>query len=402
MVSPRMVRKCFSAAFVVAFALGGCSFVSDAVFPGRGDDRAVSSEAANARVNQGIQNAQVAATPGGANRAVAAPPPTLGRSSFNPPAVTPGVSTGTFVGQKVAQLRGELSQLQTNIVQQNQRLQQIREQLAGTSQRYHGTIAAISARLQVGTTPGNPVLVNQWNLGQAELDRLGSDINQMNSLANNVAAGSAFAAFVLESTRATFGLAGAIDEDHRQLLILEDETNRTVVLIDRLLNELSEDVSRQTAYVGNERSTLTTLSLAIKNGELLGPSLANRAFATAAPMSSAPPQAANASNRNSQFATRRPLVVIRFDRHDVPYEQALFSAISRALEQRPQSQFDLVAVAPNRGTPAEVALNTSRSKDNAERVLRSLNDMGLPANRVQLSSSSSAEAFTNEVHIYVR
>jgi hypothetical protein len=183
---------------------------------------------------------------------------------------------------------------------------------------------------------------------------------------------------------------------------LEDETNRTVVLIDRLLNELSEDVSRQTAYVGNERSTLTTLSLAIKNGELLGPSLANRAFATAAPMSSAPPQAANASNRNSQFATRRPLVVIRFDRHDVPYEQALFSAISRALEQRPQSQFDLVAVAPNRGTPAEVALNTSRSKDNAERVLRSLNDMGLPANRVQLSSSSSAEAFTNEVHIYVR
>ncbi len=401
MVLPGMIGKYSSVVFALAFALGGCSFVSDAVFPGRGADR---DPAPNASANQGIQTAQSGATQVAANSAPIAParPPALGNSSFNPPAVTPGVNTGTFVGQKVAQLRGELSQLQSNIVQQNQRLQAIREQLGGTSQRYHGTIAAISARLQVGTTPGNPVLVNQWNLAQAELDRLGSDINQMNSLANSVASDSAFAAFVLESTRATFGLSGAIDEDHRQLVILEDETNRTVVLIDRLLNELSEDVSRQTAYVGNERSNLTTLSLAIKNGELLGPSLGNRAFANAAPLSSSPPQAANASNRNSQFANRRPLVVIRFDRPDVPYEQALFSAISRALEQRPQSQFDLVAVAPNRGSPAEVALNTSRSKDNAERVLRSLNDMGLPANRVQLSSSSSAEAFTNEVHIYVR
>ena len=156
-----MVGKYFSAAFMVAFALGGCTFVSDAVFPGRGDDRAVSLEAPSAPANQDIRNAQVVATPGGVSPA--APPPALGRSSFNPPVVTPGVNTGTFVGQKVAQLRGELSQLQTNIVQQNQRLQQIREQLAGTSQRYHGTIAAISARLQVGTTPGNPVLVNQWN-----------------------------------------------------------------------------------------------------------------------------------------------------------------------------------------------------------------------------------------------
>lgn len=394
-----MVGKYSSVVFALALVLGGCSFVSDAVFPGRDGDQAAVSTAPAPASNEPVQIAQRNAAPA---PVAPAPPPPLGSSNFNPPAVTPGVNTGTFVGQKVAQLRTELSQLQSNIVQQNLRLQQIREQLASTSQRYHGTIAAISARLQVGTTPGNPVLVNQWNLAQAELDRLGSDINQLNSLANGVASDAAFASFVLESTRAAFGLSGAIDEDHRQLVILEDETNRTVVLIDRLLNELSEDVSRQTAYVGNERSNLTTLSLAIKNGELLGPSLASRAFTTSAPIASTAPQAANLPARSNQFASRRPLVVIRFDRPDVPYEQALFSAISRTLEQRPQSQFDLVAVAPNRGTPAEVALNTSRSKDNAERVLRSLTDMGLPANRVQLSSSSSADAFTNEVHIYVR
>ena len=85
--------------------------------------------------------------------------------------------------------------------------------------------------------------------------------------------------YLLETTRAAYGITGAIDDDHRQLAILEDEVNRTVVLIDRLLNELSEDIARQSAYVSNERSNLTTLSLAIKNGELLGSSLANRAYA---------------------------------------------------------------------------------------------------------------------------
>jgi len=56
-----------------------------------------------------------------------------------------------------------------------------------------------------------------------------------------------------------------------------------VVLIDRLLNDLSEDISRQSNYVSNERRNLTVLSLAIKNGELYGGSLNNRAFASAAP-----------------------------------------------------------------------------------------------------------------------
>lgn len=333
-------------------------------------------------------------------------PPTLGTTNFQSSQIPAFTSTGTFVGQKVQQLRGELATLQSNINTQNVRLQQVRNQLVGTSQRYHATIAAVTTRLQVGTTPGNPVLVNQWNLAQAELDRLAGEINQLNSLANSVANDSAFSAFLLESTRATFGLAGAIDEDHRQLAILEDETNRTVVLIDRLLNELSDDVSRQTAYVGNERSNLTTLSLAIKNGEIFGPSLANRAF-SAAQLSAAPQSLASFGppTRGAPAAAignRRPLVVIRFDRPDVPYQQALYSAVSRAVEQRPTAQFDLVAVAPNRGSPAEVSLAGNRSKQYAEQVLRSLTDMGLPGNRVNISSATSGEAFANEVHIYVR
>ena len=38
--------------------------------------------------------------------------------------------------------------------------------------------------------------------------------------------------------------AGAVDEDHRQLKILENEINQSIVLIDRLLSELSTDIAR--------------------------------------------------------------------------------------------------------------------------------------------------------------
>ena len=94
--------------------------------------------------------------------------------------------------------------------------------------------------------------------------------------------------------------------------------------------------------------------------------------------------------------------MIRFDRANVQYEQPLYNAVSRALQRRPNAVFDLVAIAPNRGNTARVALATSSSKKNAETVLRSLSDMGLPLDRVRLSALTSNTAATNEVHIYVR
>jgi hypothetical protein len=99
---------------------------------------------------------------------------------------------------------------------------------------------------------------------------------------------------------------------------------------------------------------------------------------------------------------RQPLVIIRFYRPDEDYQQALFTAVSRALERRPNSAFDLVSVAPGTGNPAQVALATNASRRNAEGVLRSLTNMGLPADRVSLSATSSPSANVAEVHVYIR
>ena len=308
--------------------------------------------------------------------------------------------SGTFVGQKTEQLRAELRKLQGKLQSQNDGLIQIRAQTTQTAQRYHGTVAAVAAKLQLGTTPGNPVLVSQWNAAQAELDQMSSDIAAMNALANEIAGNASLAFYVLESARAAYSLAGAIDEDHRQLAILEDETNRTVVLIDRLLAEINEDTARQTAYIGGERGNLTTLSRAVKNGELLGTSLFGLGYTTAVVQ---PAFAASSTPRSGfQSGARQAMVVIRFDRADVAFERALYAAVSRVLSGQPQARFDIVAVTPAAGAHSEVALKRSRAKRNANRVLQSLTDMGMPASRLSLAATTSPSVSANEVHVYVR
>jgi len=115
-----------------------------------------------------------------------------------------------------------------------------------------------------------------------------------------------------------------------------------------------------------------------------------------------PARHAEAAPKPAAPTGNRPLVVIRFDRPNVTYEEALYTAISRALERKPSATFELVAVAPSAGTAAQVAVNSNASKHNAEDVMRSLTNMGLPADRVTLSATTSGDVRSNEVRIYVR
>lgn len=392
-----MVHKRSSLAILGAtvLLLGGCSFSTDAFWP------SLTGEAPAAAAPQAPNQIAIAPSAGelAAQPVVSAgQPPQLGTTNFEVQPPRPGQSTGTFVGNKVVQLRDDLRRLQESIRQHNGDLQQIRQRTISNAQTYHQSGASIRSRLQVGTTPGNPMLVAAWNESQRLLERVNADIGDMNDLSNRVAADAALATYLLDATRAAFGLSGAVDEDHRQLEVLEDDVNRTVVLVDRLLIELSDDIRRQSRYVANERNDLNTLSLAIKNGEFFGTSLASRAYG----LSDNAAPAAAPSGPVSALDARRPLVVIRFDRPNVNYQQALYTAVSRALERRPDATFDLVAVTPSAGETAKVALDASKAKRNAQAVLRSLTDMGLPPSRVALSATTSASAASQEVHLFVR
>lgn len=307
-------------------------------------------------------------------------------------------STGTFVGQKVQTFRSELGQLQASVRRRNEELQQLRSGIVNDSKTYHETVAAISARLQVGSTPGNPLLQKQWGGAQRQLDSISSSITAMNRLASQVSSDSAMGAYLVDSINAAYGLSGAVEEDHHRLRMLQDETNQTMVLFERLLSDLSQDISRQQGYLASERANLNTLALGVKSGQLYGVALGARASSRVNAMALS--SALNTPTGHS--AKRRPLVVIRFDRQNVEYQQPLYQAVSQALERKPSAVFDVVAVSPVDGNPGQAAVASTNARRNAEQVMRALSDMGLGADRTRLATAASSDVSSSEVQVFVR
>jgi len=321
-----------------------------------------------------------------------APPSAAAVATITPVTVEAGGDTGTAVNKTVATLRAQISALQGSLVQSAQRYADLRNASAGAAAAYHESKARITTRLQMGTTRGNPELVAEWNRAQAALDQLAGSINSFNALGTAIASDGSTAHYALDQITATFNVSGAVDEDHRQLSVLQDETNQTIVLIDKLLTQVSQDVQRQTAYVANERANLTTLASAIKNGELYGSDLG------------VPMLAATAGPAGGSYAMAggTPLVVIRFDHTNVDYQQILYAALTQALHTRPGAAFSIVAVSPTRGTATAVQLAQTAAHRHAEEVMRSMTDMGVPASRLAVASATDPAATTSEVRVFVR
>jgi hypothetical protein len=385
-------------ALVAALALSGCSY-GDGLL-----DWATGSPSPS------DNSTSATPIPIAPSKAESNPQPTINAAQLPAGPAAPVAAT-TFVGQKVLQLHSELAQFQGNLGIHQQELAAARQSAASNASSYFSTIASINSRLQVGTTPGNPELVAQWSRAQTMLDRMNSDVAKLNTIANEAASDSSFGNYVLNDIRSAYNLQGGVESDRDQLHQLENQTLASLTSVDQLLNSLSQEISRQSSYVTNERNNLVTLALAIQNGQLYGPSLANRSFATTATPTVASatslrqnsrPSASRSRTTSSSAASERPLVVIRFDQPDVAYEQPLYTAVSRALERKPSATFTVMAVAPNAGSAAQVAVNTNASRQNAENVLRALTNMGLPADRVSLSATMSPDVQSNEVRIFVR
>jgi hypothetical protein len=365
--------------------LAGCSFVSDTLFPStEGGDPSQPRQVTTIPPSAAESNSQPTLSQSN-------PPPSVGTNSFQPQPVAAGSATGTDVGRKVQGIRDDIARLQTAITQENGNLQSIRGQILQSSASYHTTVGSMSAKLQAGTTPGNPTMVQQFNSAQAQLDVVSSQITKLNSLSTTVSASASQAAYLQESIQATYSLSGAVDEDHRQLGALSLDLSRTSALVDSLQNAVSQDISSQANYVADERRNLNSLAQAVKTGHATGNGLSSN---------QASPGLNRVSTNNSSVSRGRPLVVIRFDRANVDYQSTLYSVINRTLEREPGAAFDLVAVTPSKN--AGQAGATTQARRNAEGVLRSLTGMGLPASRINLSATSSGDAQSNEVQIYVR
>ena len=338
-----------------------------------------------------------------------------------------GPSSGTVVGNRALQLRDEILRLRTSVNLNSNQFAILRSGGAAGSVQYHSTVAAITARLQNGTTRGNPILLRQWEEANAALNEVGTTLDHLNSLQTAVDADASLASYLLESIQAAFELSGAVDEDHDQLKMLRDEVSRLVVQLDYLRNQTTNDIERQTAYINTERSNLQTLAFAISRGELLGNASSHPVIVeTAPPVASMPPQnqlgtlgpapmspADYMQESGPGLATPNPnigmapsvgrlLVLIRYNQPVVHYEQQLSQAVSSALERRPNAMFSIVAVSPSSGDPADLARQQESAARDADAVKRSLMRLGLAPSRISVGNTQTQSADTPEVHVYIR
>lgn len=312
-------------------------------------------------------------------------------------------TSDTMVSRKIGAIHHDLGDLQSDLAKLSERLLALEKTNQERAAVYYADTATISTQLQSGTTPGNPRLLQKLANAQDSLDKLASNVNDFNDLAIEVTKAGSVASYLLESARAAYGLTGAVEEDHVQLAQLEDTINNTVIIIDRIQNNVNDDITRASAYLTTERNNIRTLSLAVADGDLLGKSLSNRPFTSVAKQTETVETAKTAdATQPPSVSNPRPLVKIRFDKANVNYEQPVYMALNEAMEKYPNARFEMVAVYPTQGNAAQVAIESTKARRNAEKVLRSLTQMGMPMDKVDISYSSSTSVADNEVHIYVR
>ena len=374
--------------FLLILFTYSCSGVQEYVFPSLSDEEVVAPPALE-EVPQTIETAQDSSSQ-------EIPP-----SQYAPPPVSqPEVAydtgpTGTFVGGKINQFRADLSSIQNAISSHNNDFLRFKDLVDEQTSIYQGLSSAIRSRLQIGTTPGNPILVGQWNDAQRALEDMQNNVNNLQIVNNRVTADAALITHLKNAIDSSFFISGAIDEDHNQLKVLNDDVQRTSVLYARLMDELEQKISREIMILNDERQYMKKLAEDVEVGKFGGrvsspPTTSSNIQGQEEPKSI---DTVNIAPLNYDNA----ILVIKFDDTNFDYSTALFESISNALEQMPSANFEVVAVSPTGG-----ASFSDKARQRASEVFGKIVEMGVPSERMTLTSSNSTTAQAEEVHIYLK
>jgi len=348
-------------------ALGGCTYSSDAIFPSLfgSDSQEQTLEARDASA-AGI---------------------VLGTTDFKPIDVSDVSNTGTFVGQKVITFSGELGQLQSSIKSNNADLQKLRTSIVNNALQYHKTIGMIEAKLQVGTTPGNPYMFELLSNAQNNIQTMSTNSAALNQLSAKIAADTANTDYLVDAVRSAYNISGAVDEDHRQLRILENEAGQTSVLMHSLLGEVNNDILRQQQYIDTANNNITYLSEAIRVGSFgvnnVPLTRSSVIASTLAPTKGSLPA----------IVGGKPLFAVKFNSADINYKDGLKQAVGNAVAKKSDVIFDVVAVNSPRGASAEKY---------ASKIFQEIIDMGVSASKVNISARTDAKVSVPTVMVYVR
>jgi hypothetical protein len=404
-----------AAALLLAASLGACSTDSSsdsasAASGGRVEAIAPSSVATEAGPNIGAPAGGLMSNGAGPAQA----PPGTGAPTRIPAgqAAMPANTAAAFVAGDTGRLQGELDQIKARVASRGTSLQQLRDGLGRDASTYQAAAGAVETGVQSGTAAGNSALLGQWTDAQAALARMDGSMAQLVALSVQSAQDAASAAYIADSAKRARDLqGGAADRQH--LAAIEADAAATQAAAQTQKATIGSEIATQTAALTRDRAELMQLASALDGGPIHA---AGKGRSSAVPRAAAAKSAAaiaKAATPHSGTSAppasppgdldgKAPLVVIRFDQPNVPYDEPVRKAAALALQRKPTAIFDVVASAPSEGAADAVASARQKSKVDAEGVVRSLMNAGVPSNQVTLTLATPQTGEASEVRIFVR
>lgn len=345
---------------------------------------------------------------------------------------------GTFINNKITNFKSEQEQLKKLVDSRKATLQSMRDDTNTGVSDYRTAVAQINSKLQLGTTPGNPQLMDEWKTARAKLEKVNNIAFDIQRLVGDVESDQSMVNYMVGSIQASYNIRGASEEEHKQLKVLEEEAKQIGSSIAIFSRQLGAEADRQQNYVDAEKFNLNDVALNIKNGKLYGVGGSTDFFADGGSMFSSddsydafisetvqdygmdprmqPRQSRSGRQQRRQSdrqtpvrgiaslvaspalvestttSSSRPLIVIKFDKDTVDFEEPLYQSLSRALERNPSATFEVSGIDPRMKSNNTV-------KKNVKDVMMALTEMGLPASRVAITMQTDDVMF-DEVRVY--
>lgn len=178
-------------------------------------------------------------------------------------------STGTYVGGKINEFNTLIRGTEGNVTLILQSTRELYENAISEVSQYHLTMSEIEAKLQLGTTPGNPLLIARYDAAHEKLNQITNIIGKMDGLAKEFRQTSDQMNTLSEHIKATLHIPGALDEDHAHLILMSETLSKVQSAITQTLEVLNANEKRQNDWLMGEKIRFSNLSLAIDKGKII-------------------------------------------------------------------------------------------------------------------------------------
>ncbi|MBQ8677378.1 MAG: hypothetical protein IJ529_02775 [Alphaproteobacteria bacterium] len=304
-----------------------------------------------------------------------------------------GSYTGTFVGQRVAAFRQELSQIKQEQKSNAREFEKINANISNNASLYQKTISAVENKLQNGTTPGNPNMYAMLQQAQGNVQNMFANANALENLSTKTSNALTSLNYLENSINAAFAISGAVDEDHKQLRELQNESGILAQKVSSLNEKVTGAANFQQQNAIQSSQEINALHESVKTGSnTVRPAVHGRSFPVT-PIARAEKPALPVRHIENRTAGL-PLFAVRFNEKNVNYHDGLNTAIKSALNRKPGAMFDIVAVSNSS--------SRNQAQERAAKIFNEIVSFGANANNVNLSAKISEKNPTVEVMVFVK